>query len=188
MLSTELKDQTRRSHQSLEAVVVRRIKSIRGREDYIRLLHKFYGFHFPLEQMQDQFLNDEVVPEYSGRRKASLILEDLEALGAEPPSVFAMELPVVDSLPAALGSFYVLEGSTQGGSIVADMLIRHAGMSEANTRFFNAYGPGSGGLWQLFRDKLDSYPSGNGFGTTVIKAADDCFRLFEEWMLAGKVW
>ncbi|MBO9661257.1 MAG: biliverdin-producing heme oxygenase, partial [Chitinophagaceae bacterium] len=62
MLSSLLKEHTKESHQSLEAVVVRSIKSIRDKEGYVNLLHKFYGFHYPLEQLQDQFLNDSNIP------------------------------------------------------------------------------------------------------------------------------
>lgn len=182
MLSAILKEQTKESHQSLEAVVVRAIKSIRTKEEYIHLLHKFYGFHFPLEQEQDKFLNDSNVPDYSARRKASLILRDLADLNAPAPVEFAKDLPVVDSLPKALGSFYVLEGSTQGGSIVAGMLIKYAGMTKENTRFFNAYGEGKQGMWASFKNKLDSYPGNETFHAEATAAADDTFRLFKEWM------
>ena len=140
MLSSLLKDYTKDSHQSLEAIVVRAIKSINDKEGYIQLLHKFYGFHYPLELLQDKFLNDDNVPAYSSRRKASLILDDLNVLEAPLPVVAATTLPEINSLPSALGSFYVMEGSTQGGTIVARMLIKHAGMHEENTRFFYAYG------------------------------------------------
>jgi heme oxygenase len=182
MLSSLLKEQTKESHQSLEAVVVRAIKSIRSKEEYIHLLHKFYGFHFPLEQQQDRFLNDSNVPDYSARRKASLILQDLDDLNAPAPVEFAKDLPMIDSLAKALGSFYVLEGSTQGGSIVAGMLIKYAGMTKNNTRFFNAYGEGKQDLWLSFKNKLDSYAGDETFNAEASGAADDTFRLFKEWM------
>ncbi|MCG2614615.1 biliverdin-producing heme oxygenase [Terrimonas sp. NA20] len=185
MLSSLLKEHTKESHQSLEAVVVRSIKAIRDKEGYINLLHKFYGFHYPLEQLQDQFLNDSNIPSYSDRRKASLILDDLKNLEAPLPNEIASSLPKVDSLSAALGTYYVMEGSTQGGSIVANMLIKHAGMSEHNTRFFYAYGEGGKQMWQSFKEKLDSYGDDPSFNDQVVKAADDTFTLFREWM--GKV-
>ena len=184
MLSAILKEKTKESHQSLEAVVVRTIKSIRSKEEYIRLLHKFYGFHFPLEQQQDKFLNDDNVPDYSSRRKASLILQDLDELQAPAPVAFAKDLPVINSFARAIGSLYVLEGSTQGGSIVAGMLIKHAGMNSDNTRFFNAYGEGKQDLWISFKDKLDSYAGDGTFNAEAGDAADDTFRLFKEWMEA----
>jgi heme oxygenase len=182
MLSSLLKEHTKESHQSLEAVVVRSIKSIRDKEGYINLLHKFYGFHYPLEQLQDQFLNDSNIPSYSDRRKASVILDDLKNLEAPSPNEMAASLPAVDSLAAALGTYYVMEGSTQGGTIVANMLIKYAGMSEDNTRFFYAYGEEGKQMWQSFKEKLDSYGDDPAFNEKVIKAADDTFKFFKDWM------
>ncbi|MBO9660216.1 MAG: biliverdin-producing heme oxygenase, partial [Chitinophagaceae bacterium] len=37
-------------------------------------------------------------------------------------------------------------------------------------------------MWQSFRDKLDSYGDDPEFSKKVIKAADDTFNLFREWM------
>lgn len=181
MLSSLLKERTKRSHQSLEAVVIRAIKSIRNKEGYIDLLHRFYGFHHPLEQLQDKFLGDANVPAYSSRRKASVILDDLNELKAPLPSVSATELPLIDSPAAALGSFYVTEGSTNGGSIVAGMLIKYAGMNENNTRFFYGYGDNGKEMWQSFKDELDKN-NDPSFTEKAIKAADETFRLFQLWM------
>lgn len=179
MLSSLLKERTKESHQSLEAVVVRAIKSIRDKEGYIQLLHKFYGFHHPLELLHDKFLNDSNVPDYSSRRKASLILDDLSALDALQPADAATALPVIDSLPSALGSFYVTEGSTQGGSIVAKMLIKYAGVNEESTRFFYGYGENGKEMWESFKVHLDACSED---ADSVVKAADDTFRLFQQWM------
>jgi heme oxygenase len=182
MLSSLLKERTKESHQSLEAVVVRAIKSIRDKEGYIRLLHKFYGFHHPLELLHDRFLNDSNIPGYSSRRKASLILSDLNALEAPKPADAATELPLIDTLPAALGSFYVTEGSTQGGSIVASMLIKYAGVNEHSTRFFYGYGENGKQMWQSFKEELDGYDEEPAFKEKLVKGADETFRLFQQWM------
>jgi heme oxygenase (biliverdin-IX-beta and delta-forming) len=182
MLSSFLKERTKESHQSLEAVVIRRIKSIRDVEGYVQLLHKFHGFHHPLELLQDKYLTDENVPSYSARRKAASILDDLEALDAPLPVEAATDLPVIDSLPAALGSFYVMEGSTQGGPIVANMLIKYAGASQESTRFFYGYGEDGKDMWQSFKIRLDGFNGDQEFDEAVIKAADDTFRLFRQWM------
>ncbi|PZR21608.1 MAG: hypothetical protein DI535_27970 [Citrobacter freundii] len=182
MLSSLLKERTKASHQSLEVVVVRAIKSIRDKEGYIKLLHKFYGFHHPLELLQDKFLNDLNVPAYPSRRKASLILDDLSALDALQPADAAIALPVIDSLPSALGSFYVTEGSTQGGSIVANMLIKYAGVNEDSTRFFYGYGENGKDMWRSFKEKLDSHNDDPAFEEKVVRGADETFRLFQQWM------
>src|SRR5690348_11893528 len=121
MLSARLKEETKEAHQSLEAVVVRRIKSIRSHEQYAELLQKFYGYHFPLELTFDQYFTDEIIPHYSDRRKSDLILKDLDNLGMKRSITLATELPQLTTMTQAFGAYYVLEGSTQGGEIVANM-------------------------------------------------------------------
>lgn len=182
MLSAELKERTKEAHQSLEGVVVRQIKAIRSREQYSALLHQFYGFHFPMEQLFDRYFTNEIVPDYNKRRRADTILRDLENLGEQPANIpLAADLPVIDSLAKALGSFYVLEGSTQGGSIVAGMLIKHAGLTPETTSFFRAYGDDKT-LWASFREKLDSYPDDPAFKEEVIAAANATFTALKNWM------
>jgi heme oxygenase (biliverdin-IX-beta and delta-forming) len=184
MFSAELKEKTKESHQALEAIVVRQIKAIRSKDDYVQLLHKFYGYHSPMEQRYDEYFSDGIIPHYSQRRKASLILRDLENLG-----INAVNIPVADNLPPinspaeAIGSFYVLEGSTQGGSIVAGMLIRHAGLTPDTTSFFYAYGDGGKEMWQSFKEKMDSYFPDNNLRKEAIDAANATFTRFREWMV-----
>src|SRR5688572_4807912 len=128
-LSVQIKHFTKEAHQELEAVVVRQLKAIKDEKDYAQLLEKFYGFFQPVEQALDKFLNDTNVPFYSQRRRSSIILSDLQHLNAADSELsIATEIPIIDNEYSALGSFYVLEGSTQGGTIIANMLIKHSGM------------------------------------------------------------
>ena len=184
MLSAEIKQETREAHQALEAIVVRKLKSIAGTKDYAWLLEKFYGFYHPLEQQLHRFLDDEVVPLYSQRRRAGLILDDLQHLktGVEKLSLSA-DLPLVDNVNKALGAFYVLEGSTQGGSIIASMLTKHAQMPATAISFFNAYGENEKDMWQSFRERLDQLPAGTAAATEVINAGKETFEKFHAWIL-----
>ena len=182
-LSSVLKEETHEAHQALEAVVVRKIKMIHSKEEYEQLLYKFYGYHFPMEQWFDKYLDNEIVPMYTNRRRADKILHDLTNLGHENPVIpLTTEVPVINSLAKALGAFYVMEGSTQGGSIVADMLIRHAGLTPETTTFFNAYGEDKT-MWKAFKDKIDTYTAESGFSEEMVAAANETFTKFREWML-----
>lgn len=182
MLSARLKEETKEAHQSLEAVVVRRIKSIRSHEQYAELLYKFYGYHFPLELAFDRYFTDDLIPKYTDRRKSDLILKDLDNLGMKMPITLATELPQLNTMPQAFGAYYVLEGSTQGGEIVANMLIKHAGLTPATTSFFNVYGDKKKDMWQSFREKLDLYFGDRLKADEVISAANETFTRFEAWM------
>ena len=183
-LSSALKEETKEAHQALEAVIVKQIKGIRNREEYERLLHKFYGYHFPLEQQFDQYFDNESIPHYTERRRADLILKDLANLGNNNVMIpLAGDIPSVDSTAKALGAFYVLEGSTNGGTIVAGMLIKYAGLTPETTSFFYAYGDDKKYMWPSFKEKLDSYPADEQFRSQVIEAANETFLKFKEWMV-----
>lgn len=182
-LSSVLKENTKEAHQALEAVIVKQIKGIRSREEYERLLHKFYGYHFPLEQQFDLYFDDNTIPYYSERRRADLILKDLANLGNSPAMIpLAGDIPGIDSIAKALGAFYVLEGSTNGGSIVAGMLIKYAGLTPETTSFFYAYGDDRKNMWPSFKEKLDSYPADDHFREQVIGSANETFSKFKDWM------
>ena len=184
MLSEQLKEKTKEAHQSLEAIVVRQIKSIRTKEQYAELLYKFYGFHSPMEKLFDDHFNNQLVPAYTDRRKADLLLQDIKNLGTDSTAIpQADTLPAIDSLAKAFGAFYVLEGSTQGGTIVADMLIKYAGQTPATTSFFNVYGDGKKQMWQSFKDSLNTYSGDADFENAAISAANETFNRFREWVM-----
>jgi heme oxygenase (biliverdin-IX-beta and delta-forming) len=182
MLSARLKEETKEAHQSLEAIVVRRIKSIRSHDQYAQLLHKFYGYHFPMEMAFDRYFTDEIIPHYTDRRKSDLILKDLDNLGMKQSISLATEIPDLNNMQRAFGAYYVLEGSTQGGDIVAGMLIKHAGLTPETTSFFNVYGEKKKEMWQSFKKKLDYFFEDGGKGDEVVAAANETFTRFEAWM------
>lgn len=182
-LSSVMKEETKEAHQALEAVVIKKIKAIQSKEDYEQLLYKFYGYHYPLEQWFNKYLDNDTVPSYTSRRRADKILTDLANLGHENAVIpLASDLPVINSLAKALGAFYVMEGSTQGGTIIADMLLRNAGLTSETTSFFYAYGEDKG-LWKAFKDKIDTYSADSSFSEEMVDAANETFSKFKEWMM-----
>ena len=184
LLSVQIKQLTKEAHQELEGVVVRQLKAIKEEKDYAQLLGKFYGFFHPLERALDKFLNDTNVPFYHQRRRSSIILDDLRHLNVvDSELAIATELPKIDNEYKALGSFYVLEGSTQGGTIIANMLIKHSRMPAEAVNFFNAYKEKEKNMWQSFREKLDEIPFGSKEAEEVIQAANETFEKFHSWML-----
>lgn len=183
MLSNRIKDATREIHQELESTVVRKLKSIASHKDYAQLLGKFYGFHHPIEKKLDQFLDHTLVPRYTERRRSTLILKDLAAIGQNGFVIdTATTLPRIDSQASALGVFYVLEGSTQGGTMIANLLSRHAGIPNAALHFFNAYDEEEKQMWGSFKEKLDAYPVGVDASYEMIKSAKQTFECFHSWM------
>jgi heme oxygenase len=59
--------------------------------------------------------------------------------------------------PALLGVFYVLEGSTNGGTVIAKAIRTAYGwQSEAGTSFINPHGPLVRQRWAAFKAELDA--------------------------------
>ena len=184
LLSVYIKKLTKDAHQELEAVVVRQLKAIKDEKDYAHLLGKFYGFFHPVEQAMDKFLDDKNVPAYHQRRRSSIILDDLQQLNSVKGELtFATKLPNIDSEHKALGAFYVLEGSTQGGTIIANMLIKQSGMPAKAVNFFNAYKEKEKNMWQSFRERLDEVSVESKEASEIVTAAKDTFERFHEWIL-----
>ncbi len=183
MLSKRLKEETKEPHLALEKLIIRHIKDISEPAQYIALLKLFYGYYKPVEEHLDRYFNDEIIPFYSDRRKAATILEDLSNLGNDNIVLpLALDTPVIDSTAKAFGSFYVLEGSTLGGSIIADMLIKHAGINTGNTRFFNVYAENKEMMWQTFKEKMDNWNETANSDEEVITAAATTFSKFKKWI------
>ncbi len=139
---------------------------------YTGMLRAMFGLHAPLER---QFRSvegfDALRVDLDRRRKADRIRADLAALGglgASSPSVVRagfLDGPVVDlrldSLPAALGAFYVLEGSTLGGRVLRSEVTARLG--DMPTSFLAGYGADTGRRWQQTRGVL----------VAAVRAADD---------------
>ena len=120
---------------------------------YTRLLEKFYGFYHPLEVKLGASLLEK--PDNlritERRQKGAWLAEDLAHLGVSDVSQLphCRALPEVDSWPRALGTMYVLEGSTLGGRHISAMLKTSDIPADAQ-RFFSSYGAEVGSMWRSF--------------------------------------
>jgi heme oxygenase len=184
-LLERLKTETRPAHDRIE-----RALDIEGRlgspAAYRALLTRFYGFHAAWEPLAEAALGDPAF--FRERRKAGLLACDLRALGLSEGEI--VRLPVCDRLPAmpspaaALGSMYVVEGSTLGGTIIARLVERRLGLSaEAGCAYFRSYGPRVGAMWRAFGTRLLGVSSPEA-DDAVVAAANRTFAAMESWLCA----
>lgn len=178
MLSSNIKEATRKAHQQLEVVVVKRLKAIRSRADYADLLKHFYAYFNKVEQAIAPYITKEVLPDYSERRNSSYLKSDIEALGGAVDELPAAQAPAVHNTIEALGALYVLEGSVMGGRIIVQLLEK-AGITEG-VSFFSGYGDDTGRMWQRFREVLDGHALTEKDEAQAIAAANATFTRFEE--------
>jgi len=181
MLSSELKNNTEDIHRQAEKVMVRWLKRVRSLEDHVDLLNWLYAYYGPLEDRIKTQLSSDNFPDIERRSRADELLLDMEAAGVPLPAPeICRDLPEIDTYGKALGALYVLEGSTLGGRIIADMLSRQLG-SEKCLSYFNSYGNETAGMWHSFKDLLDS-PATLAFKEDIFSSAGSTFLTFKTWI------
>ncbi|WP_153801186.1 biliverdin-producing heme oxygenase [Foetidibacter luteolus] len=183
MLSARLKEETKAAHQSLEKAMVVYIRKVQTEEQYVRLLQLFYGFYRPLEERIARYVDDSIMPEFNSRAKTGRLLNDMDN-GAADDNILAVDLPVIESLAAALGAMYVLEGSTLGGEYIAKMLASQSGIKDSRLSFFNSYGNKRMEMWAGFIETINSYGNDSNISRQVVDSASQTFLKFKSWLIA----
>jgi heme oxygenase (biliverdin-IX-beta and delta-forming) len=183
-LMLRLKTQTAPEHRRLEASLdlMREGMTL---DDYGAVLQALLGFIGPWEEAARARLPASLVTAFDARRKTGALRDDLRVLarlrearplmrivndrehgfdtnpttsaqaGASELHATRSSVPAFDSTAAWLGSWYVIEGSTLGGQILAPHFGDHFGLtSKSGVRYFSGYGPRTGSMWNAFRALL----------------------------------
>jgi heme oxygenase len=123
----------------------------------------------PVEAALDAGGIEKLLPDWPGRRRATLLVADLADLGVSPS---AGEAPRLFEPAALLGAAYVLEGSRLGGALLK------RGLPEAAPRRF-LEAPQEPGAWRKLMALLDEFLYEPDIIATARCAAIDIFGLFE---------
>lgn len=148
-----------------------------GRRDgYRRFLAAHASVILPMEALAGQAGAGQILEDWPSRRRSGALLDDLAALGLQPPPPLPLGL---SGGPAwVLGALYVLEGSRLGAQVLRRRVL--AG-PDAGCRAATAYlshGMGQG-LWPSFLAQLEASPYARGDAGPVIEGAYDAFAAFE---------
>lgn len=184
MLTEALKNDTKLAHAELEGRMIPAIKAIDSEAGYYRLLEMMYGFYAPLEESIDAYVNEEKMPGYGQRRKASLLIQDMTVLNqqqVQAPQQLCTDLPVIENYAQAIGAMYVLEGSTLGGKIIAGMIQKRVAAVDKALHFFNGYGEKAMNMWNAFKEQVNTGIQ-NDKKVEVIQSANDTFTAFKRWI------
>lgn len=144
-----------------------------------RLLERFWGFHKVWEPAAARAVADDAFT--APRRKLALLEADLRNLGRSPDEIEG--LPVcqdaapLPGLTAAIGSYYVLEGSTLGGQVITRRL-KAAGWADG-LRYFDPYGDETGALWRAFRARAETCED----KAAVTASAVRTFKVLRSWLI-----
>ena len=178
MISERLKSETRHLHDLTEAKF-NSSKIFGGNfvvEDYRKLLLNNY---FLLKNFEDAVFNKISAAaaedlELEKRRKLPLILQDLDALGMSTPN-----LPMcvdIENAGDAWGIFYVMEGSTLGGNMIAKKLSKNELFKDFPFHYFRCYGSHTGSYWKTFKEILDIEISKNNEEDECIAGANKAYQ------------
>ncbi|MGF7077701.1 biliverdin-producing heme oxygenase [Mucilaginibacter sp. UYCu711] len=183
LLADQLKGRTSGAHQELEKVLVRRMRAMRGLEDYIQLLQSFYGYFGALEDRINFFIGRAELPDYLLRRKSESLAKDIISLGGKVPDKAGVDnIPMIENYLQAFGALYVMEGSTLGGQIITQMLTKQLRLQDKGLLFFSSYGEHLETMWATFKMTLNRQATSNAEAEIVILAADATFRQFKNWL------
>lgn len=184
-LLAELRARTAEAHTRLE----RGLDLLREpleRQRFVHLLERFHGFHAVWEPQVARTLGQEA-SFLTPRQRTHRAAQDLMALGHSRRDV--AELPLclaaarlVSSPAAAIGSLYVLEGSTLGGQIISRHLQDAAWVPQDGLGYFDPYGPATGTMWRHFRLWAES-ASKHGSAEAVVAAAVATFQTLQDWLI-----
>jgi heme oxygenase len=177
MLLDRLKAETRDAHDGIERDLdlTRADLSL---DEYGLLLTRMHGFVAAWEPAVEAALGE---PEFfRPRRKLPLLSRDIAALGLAPGPA-CRDIPAVATAPAALGSLYVMEGSTLGGQVIRRHVETLFGFGPGGpTAYFGSYGAGVGRRWQEMRARLAALPP--AAAPEVVTAALATFSCLHRWL------
>ena len=159
-----LRRETRLEHDQMERALVweDRVSKLDLYGLWLRRLHGFYRVWEPAVAAT---LGD---PEFfEPRRKLHLLAADLRCLGISPHEPEVLPLLPVATQAEALGSMYVLEGSTLGSQLVARKVLAHLGFEP---HYHSGYGAATGAMWRSFQQKINHDLGDEHLGDAIASA------------------
>lgn len=156
-------------------------------KEHIARLEQFYTFHRAWEPMIAPHIGHLPL---GSRDRLHLLESDLRHFGMTTSQLAELpicnDLPPIDDMPSALGSQYVMEGSTLGGQLIARHLESTLQLKDRlGYSYYLPYepAPGTGAMWQSFKSILESQ-SAPATDPLIISAAIATFecldRLFQD--------
>jgi heme oxygenase len=178
-----LRSRTQDAHGALEAQLGL-LEQPAFTEYYAHLLSRFLGFHLVWEQDIKAF--PALARELEMRSRLRHLWHDLKALGLTNAEVSSVPLCAdAHSLTAdeahALGSFYVLEGSTLGGQLITRHLSSAPWLPAEGLCYFNPYGSRTGEMWRSFRQWLEIQARQHA-ANDIVAGARATFVVLQKWL------
>lgn len=160
--------------------------------DYCHLVSRFLGYYAPLEALLLALpWWDDIGFNYAERYKTPYLLQDMVALGVPNDTLTTFprcpDLPLIETIPQALGCLYVIEGATLGGQVITKHLRANLGLTPASgAAFFSGYGAHTGSRWQAFGAMLTAVAEQTGGHQAMIDTANHTFATIDRWLFGPR--
>ena len=175
-LLSRLRTETEPQHKALEATLGLMDAGL-TLAHYQSLLQRFHAFWYDWQPLAHGLLQAEG-DLLTGRDRTPLLEQDLDFFSLAPLQPDNRPMPVLPDADAALGSLYVMEGSTLGGQVIARHLERCLGLANGNGyRYFQGYGPRNGAMWAAMRGRLALVAADSPAADRAVTAAAETFGL-----------
>lgn len=178
-----LRAETRAAHDALERSLDPE-RRMRTPAAYRSLLALFHGFHASWEPAVAAALGHAAF--LGPRRRLHLLAADLRHLGLDEAAIAALPRPLLPPFPsraAAIGSLYVLEGSTLGGQVIARHLRAALGLGPgAACAYYLAHGPATGAMWRETRAVIAAAIRSPGEADEAVGGALMTFGALQGWL------
>ena len=188
-LLRRLKSETAALHELAEEHV-RILDQDAAPEDYHRYLVAMHGYHAPLEERFAAHAGLAAAGfEAPLRKKRHLIERDLAGLGDLRTAWPACpRLPDIGPLARAVGTAYVIEGSTLGGRfILAKLPPALAPLRGRATAFLEGYGAATGDRWRAFGELVGRAVGSPAEEDAAVDAACETFARLIDWLALHEV-
>lgn len=181
-LLLRLRSETRPQHEALEQQAFNQALTAGTLTAPITMhfLAKMYGFLAPYEAaLQQHAAAFAPAWEIVARRRAYLILKDLERSEANPGLPWCPAMPPLHTWLQLLGAMYVVEGSTLGGQVITRQL---AGADIPLRAYFTGYGTLTGPRWKAFCQLLSEAAPATSDQDQIVASARLTFNQLDQWI------
>ncbi len=172
----KVKQETKLLHQGMHQhpLMLNLLSHTSSLELYQCLLCAYYDLYRRIEAQlvaSIQRLNIEF--DYASRTKLPWLEQDLIFFGINPTRTPTLDLALsnINDLSEFIAILYVIEGSTQGGQVLAKQLQSRLGIGpESGGRFFSAYGESTAPMWENFKQFVENSAESCDEATTIVMA------------------
>lgn len=181
-----LKAATREIHGLLDTSIMV-AEPFATRENFARFVKTQYRFHRDLDALFSDERLDALLPDLKGRRRLSMIEQDLADLetalpaGLAAPHFAAGETP---DLATALGWLYVVEGSNLGAAFLLKDAAKLGLGEEFGARHLAGAPEGRGLHWRTFTAALDAVSLSEEEEDRAIEGAKAAFSVVQDYARA----